>query len=338
MPLKVYKRPGSVVWHYRGTLAGRRLRGSTGTPDRQTAEEVAAKVTGKFYDRSLDSKEKGLTWPKAVALYLAAGKPSRFLANLVKHFGDVKIADLNAGSMRQSAIDLYPKAKNSTRNRAVIVPMQAVINHCAELQLCPHLKVKRFKVDTKIKKPATLEWINAFRENADRVDIGVLALFMFATGARISEALAVRWDDIDLRGRTVLIRQTKLGNERRAHLPTDLFLALANLPRNCKPFPWATDTSAAYSWKATIKKAGIDPLTFHSCRHGFATALLHKGVDVVTIAKLGGWKSPAHVFQTYGHARNDLTLTDLIFGTASDTADTTQQQNQLLTANSKLPY
>src|SRR6185369_15997817 len=107
------------------------------------------------------------------------------------------------------AIDLYPNAKNSTRNRQAIVPTLAVINHCAELGHCPPLRMKRFKVDTKIKKPVTLEWINAFRAASDRVDIATLALFLFATGARISEALDVRWDDIDFRGRTVLIRQGK---------------------------------------------------------------------------------------------------------------------------------
>jgi len=51
-------------------------------------------------------------------------------------------------------------------------------------------------------------------------------------------------------------------------------------------------------------------LTPHCCRHGFATGLLRAGVDPVTVAKLGGWKSPAHVFATYGHASDDRTLTN----------------------------
>ena len=112
-------------------------------------------------------------------------------------------------------------------------------------------KMKRFKVDTKIKKPVTLEWINAFRAHADRVDIGTLALFLFATGARISEALAVQWGDIDFRKRTVLIRQTKLGNERTAHLPADIFLALANLPKDEEPFAIAY-TTARDAWDRTM--------------------------------------------------------------------------------------
>jgi integrase len=328
MPLKIYRRPGSTVWQYRGTLAGRRFRGSTGATNKETATRIASEIENKFWKRGLDGKEKALTWPKAAALYLGAGKSTRFQSTLVKYWGDAKIAELNSGSIRQAAVDLYPTAKNSTRNRQVIVPTLAVINHCAELGLCPPLKMKRFKVETKIKKPVTLEWINAFSRHADRPDTAALAMFMFATGARITEALDVRWDDIDLRGRTVLIRQTKLGNERRAHIPMDLFVAIANLPRDRKPFSFAGHSSALAAWNRAVAAANIEPLTFHSCRHGFATALAEKGVPVKTIAKLGGWKSAQHLFQTYLHADEDPTLTDRIFGTLSDTAKTEDKQDQ----------
>jgi len=173
-----------------------------------------------------------------------------------------------------------------------------------------------------------LEWINAFRAAADRADVGVLALFMFATGARVSEALAVRWDDIDFRERKVLIRQTKLGNERTAHLPPELFLALANLPRKAKPFNFAGHSSALRGWRRAVERAGIEPLTFHSCRHGFATALNDKGVGVKTIARLGGWKSAQHLFQTYLHSSEDTTLTDRLFDTVSDTPKKQDKRHQ----------
>jgi hypothetical protein len=110
MPLKIYRRKGSSVWHYRGTLAGRRQRGTTGTSDKETATRIASEVENKFWKRGLDGKEKGLTWPKAVALYLELGSLAISDA-LVKYWGDAKIADINAGSIRQSAIDLYPNAK-----------------------------------------------------------------------------------------------------------------------------------------------------------------------------------------------------------------------------------
>lgn len=319
MPLKIYKRPGSLVWHYRGTLTGRRFRGSTGTPDKETAQRIASAVEDKFYKRGLDGKEKALTWPKAAALYLSAGKPSRFLVPLSKYWGNVEVAKMTAGSIRQAAVDLYPSAKNSTRNRQAIVPTLAVINHCAELNLCQPIRMKRLKVETKIKKPVTLEWINAFRAAVDRTDVGVLALFLFATGARISEALAVKWSDIDLGGRKVIIRQTKLGNERSAHIPSELLVAFANLPRKREPFAIAY-TTARDAWDRAVAAAKIEPLTFHSCRHGFATALHDKGIGVKTIAKVGGWKSAQHLFNTYLHASDDATVTDKLFDTVDDTA------------------
>jgi integrase len=329
MPLKIYRRKGSSVFHYRGTLAGHRFRGTTCASDKENAQRIASAVEDKFWKRGLDGKEKGLTWPKAVALYLAAGKSPRFMTPLTKYLGDVKLADVNSGSIRQAAIDIYPNSKNSTRNRQVIVPVLAVINHCAELQLCQPLRMKRFKVDTKIKKPVTLEWINAFRNSADRVDIDALALFMFATGARISECLAIRWDDVDFRKREVLIRQTKIGSERTAHLPPELLVVLANLPRDRDPFAIAY-TTARDAWARTTKAAGIEPLTFHSCRHGFATALHDKGIGVKTIAKVGGWKSAQHLFNTYLHADQDATITDRLFDTEADTPKDEVEQNHKL--------
>lgn len=332
MPLKVYRRPGSLVWQYRGTLAGRRFRGSTGASDKETAQRIASAIEDKFWKRGLDGKEKGLTWPKAVALYLQAGKSTRYLVPLSKYWGDVKVADLNAGCIRQAATDLYPIAKNSTRNTQVITPTLAVINHCAELQLCQPLRMKRLKIDTKVKKPVTLEWINAFRNHTDRVDIGALALFMFATGARISECLAVRWDDVDFKKRQVLIRQTKIGSERTAHIPPELLVVLANLPRDREPFAIAYMT-ARDAWSRAVKAAGIEALSFHSCRHGFATALHHKGIGVKTIAKLGGWQSAKQLFETYLHADEDATITDRLFDTHSDASKTEPDIDQKLKSN-----
>ena len=53
----------------------------------ETAQRIASAIEDKFWKRGLDGKEKALTWPKAVTLYLAAGKSSRFLPKLVKYWG-----------------------------------------------------------------------------------------------------------------------------------------------------------------------------------------------------------------------------------------------------------
>jgi integrase len=334
MPLKIYKRGG--LWHYRGTIAKRRLRGSTGTANKEHAAQIAAEIETKHWKHRLDGPTAVLTFAQAAMSYRAAGKPTRFLERIEDYWKDTLVRDINAGAVQRSALVLYPKASGATRNRQVIVPTQAIINHAAESELCPRIRVKRFKIETKSKIPATLEWVQAFMANSSP-HLGALALFMFLTGARISEALAVEWEDIDFKTKSVLIRQTKLGNERRAHLPPSLIVALANIPRwnSSRGVFWYTArANCLMVWRRAAKRAKIAPLSFHSCRHGFATALLQAGVDPVTIAKLGGWKSVRHLFETYGHANDDATLTDRISGTILTQPTNTNSRKPIKTGTS----
>lgn len=312
MSLKLYRRKGSEVWHYRGTVAGDRLRGTTRTTDRERAARIASQIEHDRHERRLNGPEKeALTFPKAVALYLSAGKSDKYLGKIEDYWKDAKVSDMTAGAIRQSAIDIYPAAGWATRNRQAITPTQAVINHCAELELCPTIRVRRYKFEQKIKPPILLDWIDAFCAKAEPTT-AALALFMFATGCRISEARRLQWADINFQDRTILIRKTKIKRQRMPHMPARLLVALANLPRDRAPFG-QPESTLRRAWDRAVDEAGVVRLTFHSCRHGFATKLLRDKVDVVTVAKLGGWESPHQVLSTYAHAINDASLTDKLF-------------------------
>lgn len=321
MSLRLYRR--GKVWHYRGTVAGKLLRGSTRTSDRTAAQQIAARKESDRWQGSLDGPEAVLTFATAAALYLSAGRPKRFVSRVLDHWKETPVRLINSGAVRQAAITLLPKAGNATRNRQVIVPTQAIINHAASLDQCRPLRVKRFPIIRREKEPATWEWIEAFMANA-RPHLAALACFMFLTGARISEALDVTWEDLNLAKSQARIRSGKLGgSERLAHLPPPLVAAIANIPepRDGTVFRYSSRNTAKPSWRKAIERAGIKPLSFHACRHGFATAMLHAGVDPITTAKRGGWKDAAHLFKTYGHAMEDETVTDRIVGTKSAQSD-----------------
>jgi integrase len=314
MPVKIYKR--GDIWHFRGTVAGRRLRGSTGTGDKAIAQRIASEREAEAWKGHLDGPSAVLTFAQAAALYTQAGKGDHRTLRMMDFWKTTLVKNITEGQVRQAAVTLYPSHKAATRNREVIVPTQAIINHAASLGKCSPLTVARFKVAKVEKIPVTWEWVQAFMRHAPP-HLGALACFMFLTGARISEALAVRWEDVDFTARKAKIRQTKLyGEERFAHLPAPLIVAMANCKRDRDTvFRYVERDSVRKSWDSAVKRAKIAPLSPHACRHGFATAMLHAGVDPVTVAKRGGWKNVQHVFATYGHAMEDETITDRIIGT-----------------------
>ncbi|AWI58709.1 tyrosine-type recombinase/integrase [Sinorhizobium fredii] len=267
-----------------------------------------------------------MTFADAAIAYREAGHSTRFLERVEDHWKNTLVRDITSKAVEAAARKLYPSAGPATRNRQVIVPTQAVINFAAENDWCPHLKVKRFKVDRKIKEPATLAWVEAFVAHASP-HLGALCLFMFATGARIGEAVSLTWRDVDLTERTARIRQTKTGDERKAHLQPRLVAAIANIPSNRNPddrvFRYVNRESVRQVWDKAIERAGIKKLSPHCCRHGFATTMLHAGVDVKTVAAAGGWKDVATLVRVYAHAMGDRTVTNVIFGT-----DLTQPENE----------
>lgn len=331
--LSIFRR--GEIWHYRGTIGGERIRGSTGHADEGEALRFIALKEAEIRSGNPDGKKAGLTFAQAAILYLQAEKPIRYVDKVGAYWKNTPVSKITSGAVRQAAITLHPNAPGATRNRQVIVPTQAIINHAASMDLCPHLKVKRFPVVSKSKEPATAEWIDAFMANASP-HLGALACFMFLTGARITEALSVTWGDVDLSKRRATIRMGKRGgDERKAHLPPVLVAAIANIPGERHPkdrvFRYSSHQTAKWPWRAAIKRAGVADLTFHCCRHGFATAMLHAGVDVITVTKLGGWKDAKHVFSTYGHAMQDDTLADRI-GTQIDTVKNIVVVNQRVKA------
>lgn len=340
MPLRLYKRKtrdGRFIYHYRGTVAGNRLRGTTGTADKKLAERTISEIENRHHKGRLFDPEEVLTFPQAVELYLKAGKPEKYLGKIEDYWKDTKVKAMKAGLIRQSAIELYPDATDATRNRQVITPTQAVINYCAEeLELCAPVRVKRFKEDRKIKTPVTVEWLDTFTSHA-RPLIAALADYMFATASRISEARRLTWKDIDFNRRTILVRDSKNRKERIVHMQQRLMVGLANLPRDSEPFSGRgkSEMNLRRFWDQDVATAaeaveGFERLTFHCCRHGFATKMLRDGKDPKTAAFLGGWDDIQLFMETYVHEIQDATLTDEIFDTHLTRDKRSRQQKQRL--------
>lgn len=107
-------------------------------------------------------------------------------------------------------------------------------------------------------------------------------------------------------------------------MPQALLVALANLRRDRKPF-YKSETTLRLHWDQAIQEAAkADPegkferLTFHSCRHGFATTALRVlKLDPKTAAWLGGWASIQLFMETYAHEIQDRSLNNTVFDSGS---------------------
>lgn len=101
MSLKLYRRGG--IWHYRGTVAGRRLRGTTGTSEKEIAEGYVAAIAARQWKSHIAGPEAVLTFAQAAILYRAGKKRVRFLDRIEDYWKDTLVKDITAGAIKQSA-------------------------------------------------------------------------------------------------------------------------------------------------------------------------------------------------------------------------------------------
>ena len=120
-----------------------------------------------------------------------------------------------------------------------------------------------------------------------------LILFLYASGARISECLALRREDIE--GEWLRIRHAKGEKERIVPLAKVAIEAIDEYLRSVKKesgFIWQNykgeRLSRISAYKITQKYLGVSP---HVLRHSYATALITGGADLRVVQELLGHAS-----------------------------------------------
>ena len=120
-----------------------------------------------------------------------------------------------------------------------------------------------------------------------------LILFLYATGTRISECLALSRDDID--GEWLHIRHAKGEKERIvpiAKVSKDAINDYLNELKYEKDFIWCNymgnTLSRISAYKITQKYLGVSP---HVLRHSYATSLIIGGADLRVVQELLGHAS-----------------------------------------------
>lgn len=254
----------------------------------------------------------GRTFSDAADSYLAHGGCGRYLPPIVEHFGGRPLRSIYPFDLRNMATSLYPAAKGSTLNRQALTPARAVLMHGYERGWCELIRIRRFREENpKPRRPASQVWLSLFTRQADEdglEHLSALVMFMAQTGARISEAVALAWPEVDLNARTVLLVKTKTDRNSTRFLTDELVTRISRLERDAdrrRPvFRYTSRHSVSERIDAVCDRARIPYKSPHLCgRHTFATTAIEAGLDVRTAMEAGGWRSSAVFLERYVHPR-----------------------------------
>ena len=149
-----------------------------------------------------------------------------------------------------------------------------------------------------------------------------IVLTSIHTGFRMGETLSLRWKDIDLKERRILIETTKNNERRVVPISDTLCGVLKSLPVHLGTdlvFPEVTGLQLTVAFRRACKRAGIKDFRFHDLRHSFASYLTMVGVNLRTVQTLLGHKdlrmtmryshlSPEHLREAIQNLDKSFTL------------------------------
>ncbi len=139
--------------------------------------------------------------------------------------------------------------------------------------------------------------------------IGAIRLLAL-TGARLSEILTLRWENVDLEHVTLRLPDSKTG-QKSIYLNPPALQVLNALPRlEGNPFVVPGERVGAHlvnlqkPWRRIRKAAGLEGVRIHDLRHSFASVAAASGQSLYVIGSLLGHSQP-QTTSRYAHLSAD---------------------------------
>ncbi len=320
MSIKLTRRHASPNWYLRGTVKGIVVDESTGVRSLAAAEEIRAIREAEILREVIHGPQATKTFAEAALHYMENGGDACHLIPVLQYFGETKLSQIGQAEVVAAAKKLGKKKDGTmkapqTVNRQVYTPVSAVMNHAARLKWCPK------PVFARPSQPNGRVRYLTFDE-AERLiaaaapHLRPLVIFLLHTGARLSEALYLDWQHVDLVARRVEFHNTKNGESRGVPLHERVVAALKGTAHtqgavfrrpDGKPYESRGGKGGGQvkkAWGSMIKRAKIEDFSPHDCRHTWATWFYKSSRDSLGLMRAGGWKSERMVAR-YAHLNPD---------------------------------
>lgn len=311
MPITLFQRKDSPYYWGRGTYLGQFICRSTKTDKKHLAHKIVQKWHEEIERSHISDPQGRGTFLAAAVSYMQAGRDSRFMAPLIKEFGEWALNDITQADIDDYASKIYPNP--ATRNRQIYTPISSVFKHAG---------INRFFKRPKGAGGRRLEYwfepdeLFKMFEAADEIDreFGCLIKLLAYTGCRLGEALNLLCKHVNLQTQEAFVPKTKNGRPRIMYLPQPLIVALSNHPRGINRSErvfskWAAAAPLRFPLYAlhnmVAERAGVvlnERCSFHKYRHTFATLLRRAGTDSRGLVATGAWKNEGSASR-YAHVR-----------------------------------
>jgi integrase len=291
--------------------------------------------------KAFDTKEDALRWSRGIERsmdlgeYTAAETTQTTLADLLDRYEKEvtpskrgapqekyrlavirrdKIASLNAKSITSAEVAAF-----RDRRLATVKPITVLHDLCTLSAVFEHARLEwSFPIPNPVKgirKPSMGQGrerrLNGDEEqklltellNCRSTWIAPLFQFSIETACRRSEALKLKWADVDLGKRIAVLRGTKNGDNRIIPLSGKVVQVLSAMPRDLKgyvfPVPMPTVRSA---FEHACERGNIKDLRWHDLRHEAVSRLHERGLSTVEVASISGHKTLACLAR-YSHMK-----------------------------------
>lgn len=314
---------------------GQRIRQSTGTTDRQAAQEYHDRIKAEFWqiDR-LDARPK-YTWAEAVKRWISENNTKLSITDdkdrlrwLSKHLSKLTLDQITvdtiedlikARSEQPAGGGEYqrktPKTVSpSTVNRHMSA-LSAILNSAARwgwITAAPKIR-KLTEPKIRISHLTRNEACRLITELPQH--LAEMAAFTLATGLRENNVLELEWRDIDIHRRIAWVHPDKIKhtNPNTTAKPLAVPLnneALAVLKMResaCENlrfvFTYKGKTvgkASNHAWQKARTRAGLPEFHWHDLRHTWASWHVMSGTPLEVLKELGGW-SDLRMVMRYAH-------------------------------------
>ena len=309
MPLKLHPpRPGkSPNWTIRGSYIGVSVDRSAKTPKEDLARKIL-KALEKDIEKGAVTEDKGPTFIEGAVDYVKNGGDPRFVGSydedtgkwsgLAGHFLNTRLSSIRQAEIDEAADKLYPTASAATKSRQVHAVVSVILKRAGyEFIIRRPAGSSGQKMTTWLTKDQAFRLIKEAK--AMDAEFGILILTLLYTGMRLSEALKMQIDTLEIDHAMATLGKTKNGAPRGVHLPPVVLVALEGHPRGLdrpgqRVFRF-TKSGRLYTWLDEAlagAKITLPPRSaFHVLRHTWATWMRrYGGLDTRGLVGTGAWK------------------------------------------------